>query len=299
VARTRRPKLCVPEYDPGSGKVKSAPAAKKDAMKRRVHRALDEQGVAVSLEERERFVDFLNRSIRYRELVTQQWAKHRLGDGDIIRLIQVAGDSGDLDEAIWRSFLAAHFGRPSANRAVENQLGSASLLLCGFGSEPRWTWERVSARPNALHSWLHEHADDLASLSFGNHRKYESQKPDLLWEVIESFIELAERHGGPGALVTVAPGDDSFDVLYRRLLPLRRFGRTGRFDFLVMLIDLALLLAEPTSCYLRGATGPKQGAELLWGKRPIAELDCLAAELAGQIGVSPIVLEDALCCWQK
>jgi len=299
VARTRRPKLCVPEFGPGSGKVKSAPAAKKDATKHRVHRALDEQGVAVSLEERERFVDFLNRSIRCRELVTQQWAKHRLGDGDIIRLIQVAGDSGDLDEAIWRSFLAAHFGRPSANRAVENQLESASLLLCGFGSEPRWTWERVSARPNALHSWLHEHADDLASLSFGNHRKYESKKPDLLWKVIESFIDLAKRHGGPASLVKVASGDDLFHILYRRILPLRRFRRTGCFDFLVMLLDLGLISAEPKLCYLRDATGPKQGAELLWGKRPVGELDQLAAELAKRLGVSTIVMEDALCCWQK
>jgi hypothetical protein len=264
-----------------------------------VQRVLNEQGAVVTQEEQGRFVHFLNRSIRCRELVAQQWARRRLRDRDIIGLIQVAGDSGDFDEAIWRSFLAAHFGRPSADSKVANQLESASLLLCGFGSEPRWTWERVSARPNALHSWLHEHADDLASLSFGNHRKYESPKPDLLWEVIESFIELAERHGGPGALVTVAPNDDSFDVLYRRLLPLRRFGRTARFDFLVMLIDLGLLSAEPTSCYLRGATGPKRGAELLWGKRAIAELDHLAVELAERIGVSPSVLEDALCKWQK
>jgi len=296
VARKRRPKLCAPEYDSGCGKIKSAPAAKKAATNRKVYHVLDEQNVVVSLAEQERFVDFLNRSIRYRKLVTQQWARNRLSDEDIFRLIQVARDSGDLDEAIWRSFLAAHFGRPSANPAVENQLESASLLLCGFGLEPRWTWKRVSGRPKTFRNWLYDHTNDLESLSFGNHRKFESQKPDLLWKVIESFIELAKRHGGPRAMV---PSDDPFHVLYRRLSPLHRFGRTGCFDFLVMLLDLALISAEPTSCYLRGATGPKQGAELLWGKRPIAELDNLAAELAERLGVSPIVLEDALCNWQK
>ena len=92
---------------------------------------------------------------------------------------------------------------------------------------------------------------------------------------------------------------DEFDVLYRRLRPVTRFGRTGCFDFLVLLLDLGLISAEPRSCYLRGATGPLQGAKLLWGERLPRELDEMAAELSEWLDVSPIVMEDALCNWQK
>ena len=96
----------------------------------------------------------------------------------------------------------------------------------------------------------------------------------------------------------VEPSDE-FDILYRRLRLVTRFGRTGRFDFLVLLLDLGLISAEPRSCYLRGATGPLQGAKLLWGERLSKELDELAAELSERLDVSPIVMEDALCNWQK
>jgi len=263
---------------------------------------LDEQGAILSQDERRSFVDFVDRSVRHRTLTAQRWSKNGLKDDDIIRLIQLARDGGELDEAIWRGFLAAHLGRPSANPAIEDQLESASLLLCGFGLEPKWTWNRVRARPKAFRNWLYDHAADLESLSFGNHRKYESKQPDLLWEVIESFVELAKEYGGPMELVTMSPNDyseDSFQVLYRRLVPLHRFGRTARFDFLVTLLDLKLIMAEPKSCYLRGSTGPLSGAKRLWGKRAVGELDDLAAELAKRLGVSPIVMEDALCNWQK
>ena len=94
-------------------------------------------------------------------------------------------------------------------------------------------------------NWLYDRGADLESLSFGNHRKYESKQPDLLWEVVESFVNLAMDYGGPMALVTLADDDDPFHILYRRLSPLHRLSRTGRFDFLVMLPDLELISAEP------------------------------------------------------
>ncbi len=102
-------------------------------------------------------------------------------------------------------------------------------------------------------------------------------------------------------LITVDEDEscDEFDILYRRLRSVTRFGRTGRFDFLVLLLDLDLISAEPRSCYLRGATGPLQGAKLLWGERLPKELDEMAAELSERLDVAPIVMEDALCNWQK
>ena len=102
-------------------------------------------------------------------------------------------------------------------------------------------------------------------------------------------------------LITVDEDEpsDEFDILYRRLRPLKQFGRTGCFDFLVLLLDLGLISAKPKSCYLRGATGPLQGAKLLWGERLPREIDEMAAELSEWLDVSPIVMEDALCNWQK
>lgn len=271
---------------------------KKGTISRRLHRVLDGQNVIVERDEQDRFVEFLQRSIRHREMELQQWAS--LDANDIISLIIAARDAGERDEAIWRTFLAAHFGRPSATPKTENQVESASMLLCGFGTTPKWLWKQVRKNRESLRKWLYHHADRLHSLSFGNHRKYESQQPSLLWKVIESFIDLADEYGGPMALFALDGNeDDPFHTLYRRLTKLHRFGRTGQFDFLVLLFDMGLMLAEPVSCYLRGATGPKQGALRLWGKRGIGELERLAAEIAEKCGVSPVVVEDALCNWQK
>jgi len=263
-----------------------------------INRLLKQQEVVAPFEERRRFVDSLLRAIRQREVVSQYWMRIT-GHEDIISLIHSARESGDTNEAIWRCFLAAHFGRPSARG--DHQIQSASRFLCAFCTTPFWTWKRVSKNAEVLREWLFECADDLETLRYGKHRKYESQKPELIWSVIESFVSLANEYRSPMRLITVdedEPSDD-FHVLYRRLRPLKQFGRTGRFDILVLLLDLDLISAEPRSCYLRGATGPLQGAKLLWGERLPKELDELAAELSERLDVSPIVMEDALCNWQK
>jgi hypothetical protein len=113
-------------------------------------------------------------------------------------------------------------------------------------------------------------------------------------------VRLAQEQGGPLALFKTDPKDAAkgFDELYRRL-SLWRFGRTARFDFIVLLSDLKLISLEPTSCYLEGSTGPLSGAKRLWGSRSVAGLERLAADLAERVGVSPIAVEDALCNWQK
>jgi len=52
---------------------------------------------------------------------------------DILTWIHQARTNGDLEETIWRCFLAIHYGRPSANgRKIE----SAGLFLCGFTDQP-------------------------------------------------------------------------------------------------------------------------------------------------------------------
>ena len=255
-------------------------------------------GATASLAEMERFVEVLDRSIRQRVVVARQWV--RITDkSDIISLIHESIQNGQNDEAIWRCFLAAHFGRPSARG--QEQVQSAARFLCAFRDKPFWTWKRVAAAPDVLQEWLDECTEELATLSYGNHRKYESQKPDLIWSVMESFISLGQEYGSPSRLIAThaTEADDRFDELYRRLRTINRFGRTGKFDFLVLLLDIGLISAAPQSCYLRGATGPLKGAKRLWGTRIPTEHDETAAKLARQLGVSPIVLEDALCNWQK
>ncbi len=225
------------------------------AFSKKVRHVLLSQGIAVSLMEQDEFIERLSFSVRHRKSAPRILSTNRNSD-DVIGLIQIARDSGDLDEAVWRTFLAAHFGRDSAEPTKPNQLFSALRLLCGFGSSPVWTWQHVSANSPPFRRWLVDHSVDLKMLAFGNHRKYESNTPAAIWKVIYSFITLAQEFGGPLDLVSIGPAesadsDGQFDHLYRRLSPIWHFGRTGRFDFLVLLNDLKLISIQPSSCYLR------------------------------------------------
>lgn len=273
-------------------------------LRQRLRQELQRSGSSISGIEFERLLAELNRSIRFRAMAARRWSADRLAEQDIVLHIIRARDGGDFDEAYWLSFLAAHFGRESADKNVQGQVESAGRLACAFGTRPFWTWRRVSKSPDDLRRWLMEHAADLRSLSFGNHRKFESKKPRALWEVIESFLALVERYtGSPAAMFK---SDDALSptqrhaVLYERLRPLRRFGRTARFDWLSLLNDLRRLQVAPASCHLRGATGPLAGARRLWPsvKTP-RELEERADQLAAKLGISPLVIEDCLCNWQK
>jgi hypothetical protein len=67
-----------------------------------------------------------------------------------------------------------------------------------------------------------------------------------------------------------------------------------------MLGKLKLAPMEPGSTYMTGATGPRSGAKLLFGKYPsTAELDAWLVELGDYIGIGMQEMEDALCNWQK
>lgn len=268
--------------------------------------ALRASGSTVSRAEVLRFASYVEQSKRHRQARRRWWSTQRLADRkeDILSLIVTARDAGDRDEALWLSFVAAHFGRESADRSVDGQVETAARFVHAFRTETHWTWKRVSQEPQSLHCWLVEHRDDLKKLSFGNHRKYESKKPERLWEVMESFIALVREHGGsPSTLFETAaamPPTQRHKELYDRLRPLWRFDRTGRFDFLSLLNELGLVSVEPSSCYIAGSTGPKEGAKRLWGREKMPrDLGRLADDLAARLRLSPLVVEDALCNWQK
>jgi hypothetical protein len=218
---------------------------------------------------------------------------------DIVRWIVNARDGGDQDEALWCSFLGAHFGEPLMEPAAAR---SAGRLLCGFGAEPQWQWDNVTANVSELLRWLLQHRAELDELEFGNHRKYEAKQPKLLYDVIWGFVSWVRWNGGSpvDAFDTNASTPETrFDQLYQRLEGLPRFGRLGCFDLLCLAADLELLPIRPASCYLIGATGPLDAARRLWGNRPPKELNALADRTAMSLGVPFSSFEDALCNWQK
>jgi hypothetical protein len=230
---------------------------------------------------------------------------------DIIRWMIEAKTYGDLDEALWRGFLAAHFGRGSAEPSKPLQVESAAQLLCGFGDTPRWTWDAVSSRPDVFEDWLEAEADQLWNLiQFGNHRKRRSKQPGDLFRVVESFVEWVARHGETPQWAFTTTGartpEEAFDILYYRVmkplppaLKIYDFGRLAALDMLILLGEVQVLPIRPGSVYLKGSTGPRKGAEKLWGKRPEAELARKADKLAETVPLPFDIVEDALCMWQK
>jgi hypothetical protein len=221
---------------------------------------------------------------------------------DILCLIESAKDSGDLDEAVWRAFLAAHFARLSAS-SRDGSAESAAKLLYRFGDTPVWTWKRVASDHGKALKQSLESSEHAIHLSFGNHRSHEQPTTADLIETIRSFIKLASATKGPANIIRV-PGKPSaterFDQLFHKLKRLHRFGRLGAFDFIDLLLECELVTAcEPAHCYLKGATGPLRGAQLIWGKHDAEVLDPLAAELANKLDISCFAMEDALCNFQK
>ncbi len=250
----------------------------------------------------ESFAMQLDAAARYRTNSRRELLGGNLPANDIISLILKAWNNGDHDEAYWRAFLAGHFGRNSPEYDRRKiQIPSSANVLNAFGNKPIWTWNKVTARLADFRKWLLSNRSQLRSIAYGNHRKYESKQPAAIYKVLYSFITLAMKYGGPAKLFQVGDKDlpERFDVLYKRLEPLKRFGRTGRFDLLGLLVDLRMLNAEPTSCYLRGSTGPKNGARFLWDSHDLNKLDTMASDLAARLGISCFLMEDALCNWQK
>lgn len=214
-------------------------------------------------------------------------------------------DAGDIEEASWLVFLSVYFGR---NRRTAWRL--ARDVYGALGRAP-WTFARMRRNPAAFRRWLGAHQTALRTgppRRFGNHRKYESLdagSPRGTAAAFESYVEWIRRAGGHrqlfGGTLARASGNGraAFDELFRSM-DVASFGRTAKFDYLVMIGKLTIAPLEPGSLYLAGATGPRVGGRLLFGASlPIGTVDARAVELADALGVPVHVVEDALCNWQK
>lgn len=213
--------------------------------------------------------------------------------------------AGEMEEAFWLVFLFVHFGKSRRGgwryaREVYGRVGEKGL----------WDWQSVSGNPARFRKWLDKQQEFLRRQvppgGFGNHRKYESLS--TTGAAVETYVHWVGPPRTHQQLVAEAvqrAGGDpkrAFDDLYRSMDAVSRFGRMARFDYLTMLKKLGLALIEPGLTYMQDSTGPKTGAQLLFGgKRTLttAELEDLVGALEADLQVGMQVMEDALCNWQK
>ena len=225
----------------------------------------------------------------------------------ILRLRQ-----GSFEEAFWLVFLFVHFGKHA-----RTGYGYSRGVYGRLGESGRWDWASTSVDPPGFRAWLDEHQTELKSKGgFGNHRKYESLdgcSTRGTGAVVESYVRWIDpprthqQLMGQACQEAVGGPHEAFDGLYRTMNAVSRFGRTARFDYLSMVGKLGLAPIEPGSTYLKGSTGPIEGARLLFGgSRTVAlsqlDLDEWLVKLEAHLDLGIFgmqVLEDALCNWQK
>lgn len=211
----------------------------------------------------------------------------------------------DIDEAAWLIFLITHFGKPADS-------GWRRLVdVYGRLGTGRWSWTAVSQSPKSFDAWLVANWQSIAG-KFGNHRKYETLDPSSANStryVIQSYLNWVGpslSHVTLFANAVRAAGNDPhriFDALYRGMT-VRRFGRLAKFDYLSLIGRYGIAPIAPGSAYLNEATGPADGARLLFGintpgRAGYAALQAGFDDLSAHLGVGMQVLEDAVCNWQK
>ncbi|WP_046139245.1 alpha-glutamyl/putrescinyl thymine pyrophosphorylase clade 3 protein [Devosia epidermidihirudinis] len=228
---------------------------------------------------------------------------------DPLKGAALLGQNGDLDEAVWMTFVATHFGKH-----VEDAWKLASNVMGSFGSGPTWNFAEYARQPAAFDAMLQAHQADLAdpkiSGRFSNHRQYQSKKPDKIGLVFSTFYDwliadgdfntkIRNIHLKVGQQPTVV-----FPALYRSMAPVYGFGRLGNFDFLTMVGKLQLAPIDADSVHMSGATGPFSGAKLLVQAPGAAamsrkQIEAVVDRLDDTLHVGKQVLEDSLCNWQK
>jgi len=230
---------------------------------------------------------------------------------DPLKAAMVHRRNGQIDEAFWLIFLFVHFGksRRTGWRLARDVYGS-------LNGDITWDWARVSADPKKFRQWLATHqailsGGDCIARRFGNHRKYQSldaRSKTGTGAAVESYVKWVRPYGTHQNLMQQARRQSdndprkTFRYLYCSMKAVTSFGRTARFDYLTMVGKLGLTQIEPDSTYMQGATGPVNGARLLFGRNMSrAALDKLLVQLESSLHLNfgMQVLEDALCNWQK
>lgn len=229
---------------------------------------------------------------------------------DPIKAAVIHAQEGDVDEASWLIFLATHFGKSG-----KDGWSLAQTFYSALGQGFTWDWKRASYNPDEMVDWLGRNYQEISDRKyrFGNHRKYESMNPArngftgivlrsyVHWVLasgshIDLFGKALERHHQDPRL--------AFRDLYRSMSVVHRFGRTGRFDYLTMIGKVGVANIQADSTYMGNATGPYDGAKLLFLGRIDGEVsrktvDQWIMDLDTYLNVGMQALEDSLCNWQK
>lgn len=228
---------------------------------------------------------------------------------DPLKAAILCRNRGDTNEAAWLIFLATHFGKHEIDgwRLCRDFYGA-------FGSRPEWTWSNVTNDLEAFAEWvlteLDQYLNDGIQRRFSNHRKYESKNPETLISVVFSYINLINTfrdHNGWLLRAQEVVGQhphELFQFLYNSMSKVLRFGRLGKFDYLTMIGKLQLMPIEPGKAYIRDATGPTRGANLLFNGNATEYMNFEVLEdklvsFGRNLNIGMQVVEDALCNWQK
>nr|WP_255487126.1 hypothetical protein [Oceanospirillum sediminis] len=228
---------------------------------------------------------------------------------DPLKAAKLHFSDGNIDEACWLVFLATHCGK----HAIDGWKLSRDIY--GMSGKNIMSWEWACNNQYYIEQWMSDHFDRSSTGRFGNHRKYEtldSSSRVSTANVLQSYIKWVQREGGHEALIqnaSINTGGNPrsmFRWLYNNMDVLR-FGRTGKFDFLTMLAKLGIVNIEADSTYLWEASGPLDGARLLFfGSKNSSlntlssrELDQKLIQLADFLGIGMQEMEDSLCNWQK
>jgi hypothetical protein len=254
---------------------------------------------------RNRYVDLL----LHRDLAAQSTDPTDQIRFDPLKAAIIFKDAGEKEEALWMVFLYTHFGknlRGGWEYARKVYLGDSN----GY-----WTWDRVTEGIEEFRDWLEQHHKAIAAErgGFGNHRKRESlsgRSEKGTGTVVATYIDWAgsppSQYARIADAITQAQNNPAaaFAVLDKSLeVAVQRFGRLARFDYLSMIGKLGLADIRPGHAYLKGSTGPLNGAREMFGPtthRPAAQwYEQQVAAMAAHLEVGFDVMEDALCNWQK
>lgn len=254
------------------------------------------------------FVASLRREDYYRLVQRKPIAANRADPNDSSfdaeRAVAYHMQQGNIDEASWLIFLMTHFARlpESGWRRLQDVYG-----MLGAGV---WDWPAVSGNPAGFDQWLNANWQNVGG-GFGNHRKYESLRPNAKRPMQRAVADYLAWIGPAGhaaffSKAVLAAGNNPhtiFDHLYRQM-KVNSFGRLAKFDYLSLVGRYGLAPICAGSAYLSGATGPGNGARLLIdgvrnSARPNRDVQSKLDALDFRLNVGMTVIEDALCNWQK
>ena len=212
--------------------------------------------------------------------------------------------NGNYDEACWLIFLLTVCGK-------HRKKGWLMLRqIYQKKSNEVWSWSAVTASIDDFDQCYRSKYPNLTR-AFGNHRKFETLKPDSKIgtnNVIKSYIKWIDNpyeHETFFNSLTINDTNsiEKFDSVYNSMGQVIRFGRMSIFDYLCMLGKVGLLKIKPGKIYIKNATGPKKGALKLFNSTDSEiileeKIKDLNKNLPlGNIGFQ--ILEDAICNWQK